>query len=51
MQEDKREYAPPVLVPLGTVRSLTRTSEVMGSPGKDALSQSSNRETADEMER
>ena len=31
MQDDKREYTPPVLVPMGTIRSLTRTRDVMGS--------------------
>ena len=31
MQDDKREYTPPVLVPMGTIRSLTRTTDVMGS--------------------
>ncbi len=35
MQDDKREYTPPVLEFMGTIRSLTRTSEVMGSPGTD----------------
>ena len=35
MQDDKREYTPPVLVPMGTIRSLTRTEEILGSPGTD----------------
>ena len=33
MQDDKREYTPPVLELMGTIRSLTRTTEVIGSPG------------------
>ncbi len=31
MQDDKREYTPPVLEPMGTIRSLTRTDDVLGS--------------------
>ena len=31
MQEDKRQHTPPLL-PMGTVRSLTCTTEVIGSP-------------------
>ena len=31
MQDDKREYTPPVLEFMGTIRSLTRTDDVMGS--------------------
>ncbi len=39
MQNDKREYTPPVLVPMGTIRSLTRTRDVMGSLEATGLSE------------
>ena len=35
MQNEKREYQPPVLEFMGTIRSLTRTDDVIGSPGTD----------------
>ena len=35
MQDEKREYTPPVLVPMGTIRTLTRTTEIIGSPATD----------------
>ena len=35
MQDGKREYTPPVLELIGTIRSLTRTEEILGSPGTD----------------
>ena len=37
MQDDKRDYTPPELVPMGTVRSLTRTTDVIGSLGTEDL--------------
>ena len=35
MQDNKREYTPPVLEFMGTIRSLTRTDDVIGSPGTE----------------